>query len=147
MDSIFISYAHADSPFLDRLNKHLKPLQREGRVDVWSDQRILAGQDWKAEIEKALVNAKVAILLLSADFLASDFIDSDELPVILDAAKSRGLTILPVIISACRFKRNKAISRFQAINDPEKPLDALPKSDQERIWTDLAARVENIVNP
>jgi hypothetical protein len=77
---IFISYSHNDREYLDRLLIHLKPLEKEGLIDVWADTRLKAGDQWRAEIEQALDRASVAILFVSADFLASDFITENELP-------------------------------------------------------------------
>src|SRR5690349_4122324 len=102
---IFISYSHADSKWLERLKRHLKPLAREG-LECWDDTHIRPGDDWHQEISTALDMAQAAILLISPDFFASDFIDEDELPPLLAAAEGKGVRILPVIISACRFARN-----------------------------------------
>lgn len=75
-----MSYSHADRDALDRLLVHLKPLQRNGTLDVWADTQINAGDRWEQEIENALSRAAVAVLLVSADFMASDFIIDNELP-------------------------------------------------------------------
>src|SRR5688500_7371659 len=99
--TVFISYSHADKEWLERLKRHLKPLVREGRVDCWDDTHIRPGDDWKQEIRNALDAAQVAVLLISADFFASDFIDENELPSLLAAAQAKGVRILPVILSAC----------------------------------------------
>src|SRR5919206_3866920 len=121
---VFISYSHADQDWLDRLQRHLKPLVREGRLDYWDDTHIRPGDDWQQEIRTALDTAQVAVLLISADFFASDFIDENELPPLLDAAKVKGVRILPVILSPSRFARNPSLARFQAVNTPDRPLSA-----------------------
>ena len=110
---VFISYSHEDKLTLERLQVHLKPLEREGLVDRWDDTRIRTGQRWKEEIEKALASAKVAVLIISADFLASDFIHSDELPRLLAAEEEEGLVVMPVILSPSRFSRTPSLSNFR----------------------------------
>src|SRR3954469_21433522 len=139
---VFISYSHKDQVWLDRLKRHLKPLVREGNLDCWDDTHIQPGDDWKQEIQNALDTAQVAVLLISADFFASDFIDENELPPLLAAAQAKGVRILPVILSASRFARNPALGRFQAVNPPDQPLDAMPRADQEKVLDRLAQTIE-----
>jgi hypothetical protein len=139
---VFISYCHADAEWLARLQKHLKPLQREG-IEVWDDTRLKAGERWREEIRQALAAAKVAILLVSADFLASEFIVTNELPRLLKAAEEEGATILPVILSPCRFTRMESLSRFQAVNDPAKPLLKMGRANREEVLDDVARAVED----
>src|SRR4051794_40318376 len=90
---VFVSYSHKDQKWLDRVRVHLRPSVREGLLDLWDDSRINAGADWRAEITNALSRARVAILLVSADFLASDFIIHEELPPLLDGAATNGVVI------------------------------------------------------
>src|SRR3954467_1583019 len=122
---VFISYNHADQEWLDRLKRFLRPLEREGRLDLWDDTHIRPGDDWKQEIRTALDTAQVAVLLISANFFASDFIDENELPPLLAAAQAKGARILPVILSACRVARNPELTRFQAVNSPDRPLNEI----------------------
>ncbi len=141
-NSVFISYSHYDRDYLDRLLVHLKPLEKEGLIDLWVDTRLHAGDRWKKEIEKALENATVAILLVSADFLASDFIIENELPPILRNAEEKGTRIIPLIVKPCRFARDKSLKHFQAINDPKEALICLDSGKQEIYYDALAAEVE-----
>src|SRR6266581_9216202 len=106
----FISYCHADAGWLDRLKVHLRPLVRRTAFDIWEDSRISPGQEWRGEIAKALARAHVAILIVSADFLASEFIVNDELPPLLHRAAHGGLLVLPLIVSPCLFSEDAELS-------------------------------------
>jgi hypothetical protein len=86
--------------------------------------------------------AKVAILLISADFLSSDFVARNEIPPLLAAARDDGAIILPLIISASRFSHTPMLAQFQAVNDPSKPLNGLSRSEQEEILVRLTEAVE-----
>lgn len=143
---VFISYSHADQEWLERLRRHLKPLVREG-LDCWDDTHIQPGEDWQREIRTALDTAQVAVLLISADFFASDFIDETELPPLLAAAQAKGVRILPVILSASRFTRNPSLAHFQAVNSPDRPLDGMSRAEQEEILDRLAQTIEANFNP
>lgn len=143
---IFISYSHKDRSYFDRLNVHLKPLEKKGLIEPWSDTRISAGEKWKKEIEKALNQAQVAILLISADFLASDFIVDNELPPLLSKANQEGATIIPIILKPCRFVREVSLSSFQSINIPEEPLISASEHESELIYDAVAQRVEELTN-
>ena len=143
---VFVSYSHQDKEWLNRLQVHLKPLERSGLIDQWDDTRILAGGKWKEEIEKALEQAKVAVLLVSADFLSSDFVADEELPKLLEANMKNGLAVLPVLVSPSRFTSTPSLSQFQAVNDPQKPLIALERADQEMVWVDLSVTIEELLS-
>ena len=142
---VFISYSHADTEWLRRLKRHLKPLEREGAIDLWSDSVIKPGSKWREEIRTAVEKAKVAILLISADFLASDFIDKDELPPLLTAAEKEDAIILPVIVSKCMFDRKKSLSKFQAVNSPDEPLNGMGEAEQEEVFDKVARIIDDMV--
>lgn len=144
---VFISYSHKDVWALEQFHIHLKPLEREGIVERWDDTRIKTGQRWKEEIRKALASAKVAVLLISPDFLASDFIATDELPPLLAAAEKEGLVVMPVILRPSRFSRIESLSQFQAVNPLDKPLKTLNEVEQDIFWVKLTEDIENVIHP
>jgi hypothetical protein len=135
--NVFISYSRKDAKWLERLRVHLKPLERAYNIEIWDDGKIAAGADWKEEVAKALGAAKVGVLLVSAYFLASDFVASDELPRLLQAAEDEGLRILPILLSPCGFERS-GLSRFQLVNNPPKPLTKMNWDRQEENFERLA---------
>jgi hypothetical protein len=143
---VFISYSHQDDVWLQRLRVHLKPLEREHRIEIWDDTVIKSGSNWKEEIGQALDATRVAVLLVSADFLASEFIASNELPLLLSAAKKEGAIILPVILSPSRFERSPNLAQFQAVNDPSRPLVSLAKGEQEAILVKVSEAIEGSLN-
>ena len=144
-NKVFVSYSHNEGDWLKKVQTHLKVLEHLGiEVDLWDDTKIKAGDKWRDEIENALAKTKVAILLVSTDFLASDFIAKDELPPLLKAAENEGATILPVIVKPSLFNRSK-LTEFQAVNDPSKPLSSLSESEQEQVFVDLANRIIELV--
>src|SRR5437868_326776 len=112
MNRVVVSYSRSDKRWLEQLKIHLKPLVREG-LDLWDDTRIQPGQPWREEIEQALSSARIGILLVSAHFLASDFVVKDELPRLLAAAETGGTVILCLIIDHSLFADMPALARLQ----------------------------------
>jgi len=139
---VFISYSHKDADWLERLLVFLKPLQRDGIIELWSDKDIKPGQDWLAEINVALDAAGIAIPLISSDFLASDFILDEELPKLFQAAEQEGTTIMPLILRPSRFERTPILSAFQSVNPPSHPLSTLRRPQWEKILVNLSYAIE-----
>ena len=81
-------------------------------------------------------------MLVTADFMASDFIVKNELPQLLSRARKEGTKIIPVVLKPCRFHRNKTLSEFQAINNPLTPPVFLSEGEQERIYDELSESIE-----
>ncbi len=114
MASVFISYSHLDESWKKRLLRHFKALERQGlAVAPWDDRKIPGGGDWEAEIRAAMAGADAAVLLISTDFLASEFINKVEVPFLLERREKVGLQVIPVIIEPCNWQ---LVDWLRAIN-------------------------------
>ena len=122
--TVFVSYAHEDRKWADELVTHLAPWIRDKRVNLWDDSRIKAGARWRDEIEAALEEAAVAVLLVSKDFLASEFIAKYQLPRLLERAGRNELRLAWVAVGYSAVS-STPLSQFQAANDPAHPLEVL----------------------
>lgn len=146
-NKIFISYSHKDDKWLEILNTHIKVLKLKGiNIDVWDDTKIIAGQKWKEEIEKSLNESFIAILLISTDYLASDFIINNELSNLLFNAENKGTKIISLILRPCSFLDNTELSQFQAVNKPDKPLIKYKSAGRDEILLKLMKIIEYYIN-
>jgi hypothetical protein len=139
---VFISYSRADRAWVDRLRIIMAPLLREAGEDLvlWDDSQIRPGELWQKAIETALARARVALLLVSADFLASDFVMGREVPVLLEAAEREGVPILWVSLSPC-FVSRTSIHQYQAVLPPEPPIAEMTEPEQRRALVRIAEEV------
>ena len=142
---VFISYSREDKKHLKLLRTMIAPLIQEEIIDLWDDSKIGVGADWKSEIDKALAAAKVAVLLVSDNFLASEFIQNDELPTILNAAKDEGVKICWIKVSACLVDQTK-IGKFQAAHDPKRPLDLLTRPERKQVLEQIGQNIRDLVS-
>ncbi|HJQ24754.1 MAG TPA: TIR domain-containing protein [Blastocatellia bacterium] len=131
--AVFVSYSHKDEEWKDALITHLRVLDSQGFVSLWDDRLIGAGEDWFKRIHDAIATADVAILLISANFLTSDFILREEIPALLRRRDTEGLRILPIIIKPCDWE---AVSWLRQMN--LRPKDGRPLSLQDKNQIDVA---------
>jgi hypothetical protein len=144
---VFISYSHKDREALERFQRFLLPLERKELVDAWDDTRIKPGDDWKAEIDKALADPKVAVLFISQDFLASKFISEEELPYLLVARMRGDLTIIPVFLNHSNVDLVcEELTRIQGYGSPQQPLSTLRPGEQEKIYAELSRRITELAD-
>lgn len=141
----FISYSHKDERYLRELQTHLAPYIQSELVDIWDDTKILPGSKWREEIEKALYSSRVAVLLISPDFLASDIIMNFELPSLLAASKQEDTIILSVLLRPCAFT-NMDIGQFQAVNTPSTPLSKMKPGRRDEVWSRVAELVREALS-
>lgn len=153
---VFVSYSHKDEKALEQLQRFLRPLERDGLITAWADTGLKGGDDWKREIEQALADATVAVLLISQDFLNSKFITEEEIPRVLAREAAGLMTILPVFLSPSQVEeigypdprtvgRDKVLlTKFQGYGTPAKPLSDREWSERERIYLDLSSRLRTL---
>jgi hypothetical protein len=141
---VFISYCHQDKEWLARLKLFLRPMEDKGQLQIWDDTEIKPGARWADEIRTALDGARIAVFLVTQNFLNSEFIREKELPALLKNAEDRGCLIFWVAVSASTVDDSE-IGRFQAANDPQHPLDSLPDSEQNRVLKEIYLRMKDAV--
>jgi internalin A len=125
------------------LKKWLKPLEQRDLITVWDDQKIKAGSEWRHEIEKALASAKAAVLLISIDFLNSEFIANNELPQLLNAAQQRGLHIFWIAVRPSMVDET-AIGKYQAAHK-EPPLAELTEAERDKHFLRIYKQIKEVV--
>jgi hypothetical protein len=141
-DQIFISYSRENKRWLGMLEMYLKPLIASHKLKVWSDAQIEPGKNWSREIDEALSSARIAVLLVSPEFLASDFISKVELPALVGAQQKGELQILWVAVSPSGYKYTP-IERFQAAIDPKEPLDGLSKAERGKAFVEILDKIRD----
>ncbi len=141
---VFVSYSHRDKDYLDDIKRHFKPFLK--KIDFWDDTKIRPGQKWKDEIVKAIRNTKVAILLVSTDFLGSEFIATEELPPLLKAAEENGAVVLIVILKPCLFEEFPELSQYQAINTPARPVSNMTDSEKEELYVSVVRQTKDFLD-
>jgi M6 family metalloprotease-like protein len=158
MTPVFLSYSHRDEEGLQELLPFLRSLERDGGLRVWVDRTIPAGSRWRQQIESAIAESSIAILLISQDFLASQFIYEEELPRILRRQLEGHLTVFPVFLrpstvssDAITFADRDGVSQritlseFQGFGTPERTLQELATVERARVFVELHRRILQFV--
>src|ERR1700736_3934201 len=117
---VFCCYSHADEAWLRKLETHLSLLQRQGLISLWHDRLIAPGTDWAKSIDTYLETASVILLLVSADFLASDYCYSLEMKRALERQESGEAQVVPILVRPVDWK-GAPFAHLQAL-----PTDARP---------------------
>jgi hypothetical protein len=136
-DSIFFSYSHKDKLWLGKLKTMLAPGLKGRKLLAWDDTMIKSGSRWKDEIDSSLRKARIAVLLVSSDFLNSRFITNNELPPILEAAATGGLIVLWIYVRPAMVQETD-IADFQAAHDVAVPLSRMSPAKREAVMLEIA---------
>jgi WD40 repeat protein len=148
-DYIFVSYSHVDEDWLNRLRIFLKPFPwgqsyKDGGA-LWADPYIRTGERWRREIGEGLARTRIGVLLVSPDFLASDFIASSELPPLLDGARSDDVTLVcvPVRTSIVDLSHPELLD-YQWPRPPAEPLDLLGPAERDAGLAQIVRKLHDV---
>lgn len=135
---IFYAYSHKDEALRNELETHLSILKRRGVVSQWHDRRILSGKDWGGEIDRHLNGADIILLLVSADFIASDYCYDKEMKRALERHESGEARVIPVILRPCDFD-GAPFYKLQGLPKDMKPVTRW--LNQDEAFTDIAVGI------
>jgi hypothetical protein len=139
---VFCSYSHADEKFRSELEKHLALLSQQDAIHVWHDRRIDPGAEWKKEIDKNLEEADIVLLLVSADFMASQYCTGIEMKRALERQNSGSTRVVPILIRKCDLE-GAPFAGLQWLPTGSKPVKNW--SDRDEAWTSVAKGIREVV--
>jgi hypothetical protein len=140
MDQVFLSCSREDMTWLQRLRVHLAPRIRQGRLEVWDDTQLRAGDNFRRAIDLALQRARVVVLFVSPDFLASDLIAQHQLPQLLATAAQGGVRVLWIPIRDSCYQETE-IASYYPLHAPERPLAALTAAEVDRALENISQQI------
>jgi TIR domain len=140
--TVFVSYAHEDDSYRERLDISLDPLRRDKLITAtWNDREILAGKEWEREIDEKLNSADIILLLVSQYFFHSDYIREHELPRALEHHKSGSAVVVPILLRVCDWE--SSLGALQALPGGGKPV--LKWRDRDEAWLDIARNLRRLI--
>jgi hypothetical protein len=140
---VFFSYAHEDEALRDKLAKHLKLLERQGVIKAWHDRDITAGEEWKKAIDNHLESANIILLLVSSDFLASDYCYDIELKRALERHESNESRVIPVILRSVDWQRSP-FGKLVALPKDGKAITSWQNEDEA--FTDVVQGLRRVID-
>ncbi|XXX81951.1 TIR domain-containing protein [Sorangium sp. So ce134] len=139
---LFFSYSHKDEALRDELETHLALLKREGILQTWHDRRIGASAEWAGQIDRNLDEAEVILLLISADFLASNYCFDKEMKRALERHHAGQAHVIPVLLRKTDW-HSAPFARLQALPRNARPVTSW--QDRDEAWTDVAKGIRHAV--
>ena len=124
---VFVSYSREDEQWRRRFVEMLKPLVRERRLEVWCDERMVVGYEWRPQLAEAIARSRAALLLVTRTFLASDFIMDQELPALIE----HGVQLVPVLVRPCLWQAVPVLEGLQWAHDPGRDGPVASSADPE----------------
>ncbi len=135
------SSAAQDVALAGELLRHLEVAQRFGGVDIWTDTRIRAGDDTRREIQRAIAQADVALLLLSADYFASDGLVEREVPQLLERHRAGQLRVIPIVLRSCLWEMHPWLAELRPLPKDQEPIASRQGDARDRALTEVAKEI------
>src|SRR5512145_104173 len=132
---VFVSYSQKDDTLRGELETHLKLLVRQGIISPWTDRDIVPGEEWRSRIEEQLETADLILLLVSANFLASDFIRNEELKRAIQRPDAGEARVIPILLRPCDW-RGTPFAKLQGLPKNVRPITKW--ADRDEAWADVA---------
>jgi CheY-like chemotaxis protein len=139
---IFYSYAHEDERFRSKLEKHLSILKKQGLIKDWHDRKIISGQKWADEINTHINIAQIILLLISDDFLASDYCWGVEIKRVMERHEAGEVIVIPIILRPVDWE-GTLFAKLQALPTDAKPITQWRKLDEA--FLDIARGIRKAV--
>jgi hypothetical protein len=140
---LFFCYAHEDEGLLKKIRTHLTPMQRQGLIEIWHDRDINAGTEWELEINKQLNTAQIILLLVSPDFMASDYCYGTEMKRALEWHNRKEALIIPVILRPVYWQG--ILGNIQALPMDGKPVMGSDWHNQDEAFFYVAEGIRKVV--
>jgi tetratricopeptide (TPR) repeat protein len=140
----FFCYTHKDAPLVDQLETHLRPLQRQGLINMWYDREITAGSEWKHAIDRHLNMAQIILLMISPDFMNSDYAYSIEMQQALARHKHGEAIVIPVILRPAHWQ-GAPFAKLQALPTDAKPITSSQWHDLDEAFLNVAEGIRKTV--
>jgi ABC-type branched-subunit amino acid transport system substrate-binding protein len=140
--AVFISYSHRDEALRNELESHLAPLKRQGIITAWHDRQIKPGENWSETLDRQLMTADIVLLLVSADFMSSDFCYQKEMLRVLERHQAGEVYVIPIILRPVDWQ-DTPIGKLQAL-----PKDVVPVtrwSNQDDAFVDIAKGIRKAI--
>jgi hypothetical protein len=144
--TIFVSYSHEDEDWKDLVVGHLQVAERQGVFSVWDDRRIGGGGAWREEIDRALEDAEIGVLLISRHFLNSSFIMDHEVRVLLERRKQEGLRLYPILVNDCPWRSVDWLADLNIRPTDGQPLAGFDKATQDSLVTDMVEEISRLLH-
>ena len=141
---LFISYSHRDDRYREQLETHLSSLRRQGVIADWHDRKIMPGEEWRDAIDQNLDAADCVLLLVTPDFLASDYCYSIEMQRALAKHKEGRVLVIPVIVRPADWQ-HPPLNDLEALPKDAKPVVEWPRRD--RAWLNVAEGIRLALAP